>query len=199
MKYYLLFGLLVLNFAPVKSQIAYQIGDSVASFSLLSTTTSIWALEAQSKGLILVFINNDCPIVELYVERLKSLQTRYEPQGFTVVAINPNYPQVSPKDSFIQMQRFAAEQQLNFAYLSDADQTLARAFGVSRTPQCFVLARDPQGTLRLQYIGAIDDNARNPEAVNSQYLEDALRHLIAQETVKSPYTRAVGCGIKWAQ
>ncbi|MFK7920617.1 MAG: thioredoxin family protein [Bacteroidia bacterium] len=199
MKYYLLFGLLLLSFTQVKSQIAYQIGDSVASFSLTSTDGSTWALEAQTKGLILVFINNDCPIVELYIERLKSLQKRFGPQGFAVVAINSNFPQASPNDSFPQMQQFAAEQQLNFSYLSDADQTVARAFGASRTPQCFVLARDARETLRLQYIGAIDDNARQADAVNVQYLEDALRQLIAQEAVKSTYTRAVGCGIKWAQ
>lgn len=199
MKHYLLLGLLLLSASQLKGQMGYIIGDSISNFTLTSTDDSKWSLAEQSKGVIIVFMSHSCPIAESYLARLRQLQAQYAPKGFPLVAINPNNPLVSPQDSFALMKRYAQTQDLNFPYLTDQDQDLARAFGATRTPQCFVLAKDPKGVFRLQYIGAIDDNPRDASAVKQNYLRDAVDNLLSQQAIQYSYTRASGCGIKWTQ
>jgi hypothetical protein len=49
----------------------------------------------------------------------------------------------------------------------------------------------------VAYIGAIDDNARNAEAVTKHYVEDAITALLSDKPVPVTKTKAIGCGIKW--
>ena len=49
---------------------------------------------------------------------------------------------------------------------------------------------------KVRYIGAIDNNFRNPNDVTERYVEDAVNALLAGKPVKTPTTVAVGCTIK---
>ncbi|MEM6344746.1 MAG: thioredoxin family protein, partial [Bacteroidota bacterium] len=104
-----------------------------------------------------------------------------------------------PQDSLSQLKAFAAKHHFAFPYLWDHQQALARAFGASRTPQCFLLARDEQASLRLSYVGAIDDSPRDASSVKHKYLETALMQQLQTSPIQQSYTRAAGCGIRWAQ
>ena len=50
--------------------------------------------------------------------------------------------------------------------------------------------------LVVKYIGAIDDNAKNPDQVNKKYLENAIYALMKGETPDPGHTKAIGCSIK---
>lgn len=48
---------------------------------------------------------------------------------------------------------------------------------------------------QVAYIGAIDDNAKDPAAVQKRYVEDAVDALLAGKTPKVTQTKAIGCTI----
>jgi peroxiredoxin len=150
-------------------------------------------LETVAVGVI--FMCNHCPYVHLYLNRLKQIQADFQNQGFTLIGINANDDQRYPDDSFENMKRFVAEQQLNFPYLRDVTQDVAKTFGAERTPEAFLI--DRSGILR--YSGLIDDHAQDPGAVRVNYLRDAIAQLLLNGSVTVPSTHAVGCSVKWRQ
>ena len=50
--------------------------------------------------------------------------------------------------------------------------------------------------MKVQYIGAIDDSSRNPDAVKVKYVENAVNALIAGKKPAVTETKAIGCTIK---
>jgi peroxiredoxin len=145
----------------------------------------------QAVGVIIMC--NHCPYVRLYLDRLKQIQTEFMNQSFTLIGINANDQQQFPEDSFEQMQRFATEQNLNFPYLRDVTQEVARSFGADRTPHAFLI--DQSGKVR--YGGAIDDSPEDPTAVQTSYLRNAVSQLLVGGSIPITTTDAVGCSLKW--
>ncbi|MCK6614895.1 MAG: thioredoxin family protein [Ignavibacteriaceae bacterium] len=143
--------------------------------------------------LAVIFSCNHCPYVQAYEERIKDIQARYGAKGVQIIAINPNDSASYPEDSFEEMKKRAEGKQFNFIYLRDETQETARIFGASATPQLYVFNHER----RLVYTGKIDDNWREPERVQTRYLEDALNELLDGKEVSVPETYAVGCSIKW--
>ncbi|NJL39102.1 MAG: thioredoxin family protein [Leptolyngbyaceae cyanobacterium SM1_4_3] len=150
-------------------------------------------LETVAVGVI--FMGNHCPYVHLYLNRLKQIQADFQNQGFTLIGINANDDQRYPDDSFENMKRFVAEQRLNFPYLRDVTQDVAKTFGAERTPEAFLI--DRSGILR--YSGLIDDHAQDSGAVRVNYLRDAIAQLLLNGSVTVPSTHAAGCSVKWRQ
>jgi peroxiredoxin len=147
----------------------------------------------QFRAVGVIVMCNHCPDVQLYLERLKQMQTELSAQGVTLIGINANDEQQVPEDSYEQMKAFAAEQQLNFPYLRDVTQDVARCLGATVTPQAFLL--DQTGVLR--YLGAIDDSPQTPTAVQHPYLRQAILQLLTNKSIDVPATIAVGCSVKW--
>ncbi|MGB3402376.1 MAG: thioredoxin family protein [Microcoleaceae cyanobacterium] len=145
------------------------------------------------KAVAVIFLANRCPEVIQYLDRLKQLQQDYQPQGITLVGINPNDVIQSPEDNFEQMKDFANVHQLNFPYLRDVTQDVAQSFGATRTPEAFLL----DGTGILRYRGQIDDAPASPKAVSQTYLRTALSQLLAGEAITPSQTRSEGKPILW--
>ena len=122
----------------------------------------------------------------------QQLQAAYDARGVGLVAINPNNPYLSPPDTLREMSRRAGAKGYNFPYLKDPDATLARAYGVTRTPQVCLLDRDRV----LRYRGRVFD-ARDPERVRRRDLQEAVDDLLSHGEVRVPETDAFGCSIVW--
>lgn len=176
----------------------YSVGETVAGFSLKNIDGRMIGLNdyQSQKGLIVVFSSNHCPFSKAYEDRVQELNRRYSAQGFPVVAIMPNDPAAYEEDSFEQMKARAAEKNFSYPYLIDENQTVARAFGASRTPQVFVLRRSGD-RFTVAYVGAIDNNPQDASGVQSRYVEDAVNNLLAGRPVSVTTTKAIGCAIKW--
>lgn len=142
-----------------------------------------------------IFISNQCPYVRLYLDRLKQLQDEFQSLGATLIGINANDALVAPVESFEQMKGFAAECELNFPYLRDPNQDVARTFGASVTPEAFLL--DRKGIIR--YHGAIDDRPNQPEAVTTPYLRDAIAQVLAGEAIATSSTQPIGTPLQFRQ
>ncbi len=172
----------------------YQVGDKAADFKLKNvdgTTVSLGDMK-DAKGYIVTFTCNHCPYSVLYEDRLIDLHNEMAAKGYPVVAINPNDPKVQPEDSFEGMQERAKEKKFPFVYLFDDNQQVYPLFGATRTPHVFLLDKD----MVVQYIGAIDNNAKNPDAVTINYVEDAIMALEKGTKPDPNFTKAIGCSIK---
>ncbi len=176
----------------------YKPGDKVMDFSLKNIDGNMVSLSNfnEAKGIILIFTCNHCPYSVAYEDRIIALNTTYAPKGYPVVAINPNDPIAYPIDSYENMIERASEKGFQFPYLFDETQQIAKTYGATKTPHVFLLEKADQA-FYVRYIGAIDDNSNEPEHVNKRFLENALTELIKGANVSEPFTKAIGCSIKW--
>jgi len=171
-----------------------HVGDIAPDFSLKGVDGNMTSLASYKdvKGYIVTFTCNHCPYAVMYEDRLIALHLKMAKLGYPVVAINPNDPAAKPEDSFDNMMLRAAEKQFPFAYLFDDGQKVYPQYGATKTPHVFLLDKDR----KVRYIGAIDDSARDPEAVTKKYLENAIEALEKGENPDPDYTKAIGCSIK---
>ena len=95
------------------------------------------------------------------------------------------------------MKFYHKKHNLNFPYLLDSLQLVAKEFNVIRTPEVFVFKRDSLGFLQQVYSGAIDDYPSNQNKVESFYLGEVLSCIKADIPY---YTFRIhpekGCGIE---
>ncbi|PRY04620.1 peroxiredoxin [Pontibacter ummariensis] len=179
----------------------YQVGDTARDFKLKNTDGKLVSMAdyKDAKGFIVTFTCNTCPYAIAYEDRLIDLHNKYAPKGYPVVAINPNDVKVSPKDSYPDMQQRAKDKKFPFAYLQDETQEITKAYGASRTPHLYILQKQKDGSLKVAYIGTIDDNYKDASAVQKKYAEAALNDLVQGKQVSQPNTKAIGCTIKWRE
>jgi peroxiredoxin len=177
-----------------ESKSGYAIGDSATDFSLKGVDGKMHSLAEQSdaKGYIVIFTCNHCPFAKMYEDRIIALQSKFGPKGYPVIAINPNDPAAEPADSFEKMKERAKEKGFNFQYLFDKGQKIYPQYGATKTPHVYILDKDRV----VQYIGAIDDNARDASAVKERFVENAVNALLEGKKVNPTTTKAIGCSIK---
>ena len=182
--------------SPIKE--GYEIGDAATDFNLKNVDGKMISLSSfkNAKGFILIFDCNTCPYSKVYNERIQALNKKYASLGFPVIAINSNDPEVSSGDSFEDMVRVAKKKDYSFPYLIDESQSVAKTYGATNTPHVYVLSKQDEN-LKVAYIGAIDDSARDASAVTKKYVEDAVDALLSGKSIPIAKTKAVGCGIKW--
>jgi peroxiredoxin len=188
--------LLLASFRP---EGGVKVGEKAADFKLKNVDGKIVSLSSNykdSKGVIVVFTCNHCPFAKKYEDRIIALDKKYKALGYPVVAIQPNDPAVEGEDSYENMQKRATTKAYGFPYLFDETQTTAHAYGATKTPHVFILQKSGADFV-VKYIGAIDDNSDDANAVKEKYAENAVDALLAGKAVATTYTKAVGCGIKW--
>jgi peroxiredoxin len=189
-----LFLLLTTAFTPVTDD-GYKIGDVATDFSLQNAVDDSrvsLASYGDVNGYIVVFTCNTCPYAKMYEDRLIALHEKYAPQGYPVVAINPNDPSIQPGDSVAEMKKRAREKNFPFKYLFDDGQEIYPQYGATRTPHVFLLDKNRV----VRYIGAIDNNARDARSVSEAYVETAIEALKHGEDPNPDVTKAIGCTIK---
>jgi peroxiredoxin len=120
----------------------------------------------------------------------------YKSKGYPVIAINPNDTAQYPDDGMEAMKVRAAEKGFTFPYLRDETQEIALAYGAEKTPHVYVLQKIT-GTFMAKYVGAIDNNPKDANAVTDTYVQRAVNELLEGKPVSLTSTKAIGCGIKW--
>lgn len=172
----------------------YNVGDKASDFKLKNVDGKSYSLAdiKEAKGYVVIFTCNACPYAQGYEQRIIDLHNKYAPQGYPVVAINPNDPDVQPGDSFEKMQERAKDKKYPFLYLFDEKQEIYPQFGATRTPHAFLLDKD----MVVKYIGAIDDSPEDAKGIETKYLENAIEALKAGKNPEPAMTKSIGCGIK---
>jgi peroxiredoxin len=177
----------------------YKAGDLATDFNLKNLNGKNISLSQfeDAKGFIVVFTCNTCPVVKQYEQRIIGLHEKFAPKGYPVVAINSNDRNVSPGDSYEEMQKLARSKGYKFEYLYDESQEIAKEYGATNTPHVYVLSKQDGDDLRIEYVGAIDNNADDASKADKHYVQDAVNALLKGDQVPVAGTKAVGCGIKW--
>jgi len=177
------------------SAFTLELGDSAPDFQLPGTDGKTYGLAdfASAKALVVFFTCNHCPFVTGSDEVTRATAERFAEQGVAFVGINSNSVNTHPNDGFEHMVARMDEQRFPWAYLHDASQDVARAYGGLRTPHFFVFDQDRQ----LIYTGRGVDNPRDTSKMTVNDLENALADHLAGRPVRVPKTNPIGCNVKW--
>jgi peroxiredoxin len=145
-----------------------------------------------NKGLFVMFSCNTCPYVIKNQSRAYEACKYAQGNGIGVAVLNSNEANRKSADSMEEMKAYAEKQGYNWYYLADENSALADAFGANRTPECFLF----DGSGKLVYHGAIDDNPSDAAAVTRKHLVSAIDEMLAGKDVSVKLSRSVGCAIK---
>lgn len=197
-----LFAVMVLTvalsaFTATTDEGGYKIGDLATDFSLENIDGKMVSLSdyKEAKGFIVVFTCNTCPYAVAYEDRVEALNKKYADKGYPVIAIMPNNTDVKPGDNMDAMKARAKAKGFTFPYLMDKGQKIYPQYGATKTPHVYLLEKTKKGNV-VKYIGAIDDNYKDANAVKTKYVENAVDALLKGKEIEVKETRAIGCTIK---
>ena len=140
----------------------------------------------QSQFRVFCFLGVDCPVARFYASRIDELAKRYA-NRIQFVGINSNL-----HDSSDDLKQFAKELGLTFPQVKDSDQSMARAFGATRTAEVIVTDRKQQ----ILYRGRVDDQYApgiKKTIATQNELENALTRLLDGKPPETAQTEPVGC------
>lgn len=167
-------------------------GDAAPYFILGGTDGREHALkEYLGKPMLIVFICNHCPYARAKLPALIKLQTKFWGK-INVVGINSNDPNYEG-EGFSNMKTFFKQSRMNFDYLIDDSQKVARAYGAVCTPDPFLF--DAAG--KLVYHGRIDSSPSIETTTNGDVMEDNINNLLAGKKIEKDFLPSQGCSIKW--
>ena len=146
----------------------------------------------KQNGLLVMFSCNTCPYVIKNQSRTNEVCKYALSKGMGVVILNSNEGTRSGADSYSEMQQYAKAQGYDWYYAVDQNNSLADAFGATRTPECFLF--DKNG--KLIYHGAIDDNPSDASSVSRTHLKAAIDESTTGKDVSVKTSKSVGCTIK---
>lgn len=186
------------NAVAVNEADGYNIGDKATDFYLRNVDGKMISMKdfPNAKGFVIIFTCNTCPFSVANEDRIIALDKKYKLLGYPVIAINPNNPKMKPDDSFMAMQQRAKDKGFTFPYLEDNNQEVFPQYGATKTPHVYLLQKEQQTDYIVKYIGAIDDNTRDPKNVTKKFLENAIDALLEGKKIEVTQTKAIGCSIK---
>ena len=173
------------------------LGSDVSDFLLPGVDGEKYSLSdfSDAKALVVVFMCNHCPYVQAVWKRLVDLQAKFQKDGVKFVGINPNFNPKYEEETMPHMVEYSKKYAMNFPYLLDESQDVARAYKAQCTPDIYVY---DEGR-KLAYHGRIDDSWKDESKVTRRELEDAIFRLIKGEKPDMMQSPSMGCSIKWRE
>lgn len=172
------------------------LGTVLPTASLPDVDGSRVALDQKTgtNGLLVMFICNHCPFVIHIAPHLQIIVKQLQDKGFGVVAISSNDPVAYPADAPDKMGAFLTQYQLDFPYLFDESQSVAKAFDAACTPDFYLFDRNK----KLAYRGQLDDSRPgNDIAVTGKDLLAAAERVAEGKAPSDNQQPSLGCNIKW--
>ncbi|ELY43422.1 thioredoxin family protein [Natronorubrum sulfidifaciens] len=172
-------------------------GDAAPAFELEGADGETYTLEsfADAEALLVVFTCNHCPYAKAKFDLLNELAAEYD--DVAVVGINPNDAEEYPDDSLEAMREYVDDGTIQYdAYLRDASQEVARAYGAVCTPDPF-LFENADGEFQLVYQGRLDDALSPNDEPTRFHIREAIEAVLAGESVDLEWQPSQGCSIKW--
>lgn len=146
------------------------------------------------KGTLVIFICNHCPFVLHAIDEIVMIANDYRVQGIGIVAISSNDVVKYPQDTPDKMADFALENKIDFPYLYDETQEVAKAYDAACTPDFYLF--DTQD--KLVYRGQLDDSRPgNGIPISGSDLRNAIDSIIYNRKMNPNQKPNIGCNIKW--
>jgi len=184
-------------FTPSTNKLA--VGDSIplahVEMTNIDGSSTFLRQEMKMNGLLVIFSCNTCPFVIQWEDRYNPLFELCDKNDVGMVLINSNEAKRNGDDSMQKMQEKAEAEGYKMKYLVDTDHVVADAFGARTTPHVYLFNKDA----KLAYTGTIDDNSENKEEVTQTYLSDAIKAMVAGNSIDPNTTKSIGCSIKRVQ
>ena len=167
--------------------------DIAPPFRLMGTDNKFYSDQYfNGKCLLVIFMCNHCPYVKARIGDLVSLQTNFPYSELQIVGINSNDPSYQD-EGFENMVEFYKQNKLNFPYVIDDTQEIAKSYGAVCTPDPFLFDQNR----RLVFHGKIND-AMEPEMTPQEpVMENNIRRVLKGETIEKEFDPSIGCSIKW--
>ncbi len=194
--------LLAALLATAAPALAADVGQPAPDFSLQDLDGKTHRLsDYKGKIVVLEWFNPGCPYVVASHTKgsLVDAAARAGKRGVVWLAVNSGAP--GKQGHGVEVNRAAAKEwSMSYPILVDEAGSVGKAYGATNTPHMFVV--DTAGT--LVYRGAIDNS---PDAergapqggVLVEYVFAALDDVAAGRPVRTPSTKAYGCGVKYAK
>lgn len=197
MKKYITLMLFLAAFLSQAQSKTLKAGETAPDFKLINVDNKEVSFESypKAKGFIVVFTCNTCPYAKAYEQRIIDLDKKFKPQGYPVIAINPNDPEASKADTFAKMQDLAKEKKYTFPYLFDKGQLVTDQYGAKHTPHLFVVSKNAKGAV-VEYTGAIDNDPEGDKEVKTKYVEEVISALQKNQKPTITETKEIGCTVK---
>jgi peroxiredoxin len=170
-------------------------GWKAREFSLKGIDGKTYTLESVRgpNGTLVIFMCNHCPYVKSVIGRIVRDVRDLKKAGIGTVAINANDPEAFPEDSFENMQAFAKLHDINFPYVIDTTQEVARAYDAACTPDFFGFNKD----LELGYRGRLDESKTTLVEGARRELYEAMLQIAKTGRGPEEQIPSMGCSIKW--
>jgi RNA polymerase sigma factor (sigma-70 family) len=198
--------MVVMVFAPVFAQVAStqqtetepkqaepkqpaRIGDPAPDFSLQDLSGKTVKLsDYKDKTVVLEWTNPECPYVQRYHKLKVMTGTAAKHKDVAWLAIASGTSAAAEN-----LKPFAENNGISYPILLDSDFTVAKAYGLQRTPHLFIIDK----TGKLAYAGPIDsDPVADPEVPLREstvnYVDKALKELASGKSVNMPRREVSG-------
>ncbi len=164
--------------------VSVPFGSAAPEFSLKGVDGKQYSLSdfAGAKVLCVIFMCNHCPYVQAIWDRFVKLQERFG-EEVQLVGINPNLNPDYDEETFEKMQEYSERYKMNFPYLQDDTQEVARAYNAQCTPDIYVYDEKRE----LVYHGRIEE----------EELAGAIEAVLHGEKPSEEQNPSIGCSIKW--
>ena len=171
------------------------LGTAAINFKLPGVDGEEYSLTSFSEDsvLVIIFMCNHCPYVKAVIQRLIDLQKEVSDQGVRLVGINCNDAKKYADDSFENMKSVSKSWRMNFPYLFDESQEMAKNYEAVCTPDIYVYGKER----KLLYRGRIDDNWEKASQVRKRDLKQAIDCILGNKKVSEEQIPSMGCSIKW--
>ncbi len=181
--------------------LAAEVGQPAPDFTLTDLDGNVHKLsDHKGKIVVLEWFNPGCPYVVAAHTKGSLVDTaaRQSKDGVVWLAVNSGAP--GKQGHGVETNRAAVRAwAITNPVLIDESGSVGKAYGATNTPHMFVVGKDG----KLVYKGAIDnspDGERgSPQGgVLVEYVSAAIADLSAGRPVRTPQTKAYGCGVKYA-
>jgi len=172
-----------------------NLNTPVIDFSLKGTDGKAYSVSdfKEKNIIIIIFMCNHCPYVKAVLNRFIKIQDKYRDKGVQLIGINPNDINAYPEDSYDNMKIFHKTNGMNFPYLIDETQEMARKYDAVCTPDIYLYDRNRI----LKYRGRLDDNWKDEDSVKHKDLEKAISLISEGREPDFNQIPSMGCSIKW--
>ena len=175
-KLFIISGLLIASSAALADEWLRSIPD----FELTDHLGTIHSLDtyADNEYVVLYVQGVGCPIARIALPNYREVRDEYAGKGIKFVMFNANI-----QDNLPRIAKEAGEFGIDFPIIKDEGQFLAKALGVERTAEVFIV--NPR-TKEVLYRGPINDQLGYETQRNNadeHFLKDALNTVLAGGTV----------------
>ncbi len=172
------------------------LGKSLPSFSLLNTLDNKLynsKVLLNGKPSLLMVICNHCPYVIHYHNEIQNLYQEYN-EILNFVAVSSNDIEKYPEDNPMKMKELFNSLSLEFPYLYDETQSLAKELKAECTPEFYLYDKNQ----KLVYRGRMDNSSPgNNEKITGKDIRNAIVTIQLNRQTDTNQFPSMGCNIKW--